>query len=292
MEIHLRMCQLPNCKGKHPSHSIQTITPCIWIPSPILFCIGWSHYWTPHFPPFQFSHGHGRPWAYEGGNLLPLQQGHWHSWSCLTLFLPHFSLVWPTFQSNLWPRTTICLGLHSRICLPPSIQHIPFHCLSPTDQQGDGMSKSGIGNLSKAVHLKQTQRMVIPTSHGRIQSQFCHPFCHTTNSVFLDDGIWTSCLSAPGKDLPPQSWEITFWSICCYNCPSFPWTPMFLSSRLTHLCLLLIHHLTSSDPSLLTLDSSSNFFLTHHVSPWLTPADSWSHLALFKPQVITLYSLS
>ena len=48
---------------------------------------------------------------------------------------------------------------------------------------------------------------------------------------------------------------------------SFPLTPMFHSVRLTHLRLPLIRHYSSSDSSSLTLDLSSDFFLTHCVSP-------------------------
>ena len=66
------------------------------------------------------------------------------------------------------------------------------------------MGKSEIGNLSKAVHLKQTRRMVIPIPYDRIHSQLCHPCCHTTNPVFVNDGLWTPCLPPLGKTFLPN----------------------------------------------------------------------------------------
>ena len=51
------------------------------------------------------------------------------------------------------------------------------------------MSEPRIQNLSKAVHHKQAQRMVNPSSHGRIHTQLHHPLCHPEDSILSHDGI-------------------------------------------------------------------------------------------------------
>ena len=191
IEIHLRMCWWPNRQSKHSPHSPWIVSPHSGISPPILFHTSWSHHWTTHFPQFQLYHGHGRPSAYKGGNLLPLHQGHWCSQSCPTLFLPHFSSIWPTLQGDLRQRTSICLHICLRTCPSPPIWCIPFNCLSPTDWWRDGTSKSGTGNLSKTIHLKWAWRMVNLAPYDRIHSQLCHSFCHTMDPILLDDGIQT-----------------------------------------------------------------------------------------------------
>ena len=57
------------------------------------------------------SHGCSRPWTYEGGNSLPLQQKYWHSRCSQTLFPPCFLSLQLIWQMHLWLRPSIHLSL-------------------------------------------------------------------------------------------------------------------------------------------------------------------------------------
>ena len=65
-------CALCQSAKVNTLHSSGSNPPCNQIPYPILLYLHWSHHWITPIWRLWLSHGHGRPWPYKGGNLLPL----------------------------------------------------------------------------------------------------------------------------------------------------------------------------------------------------------------------------
>ena len=122
-----------------------------------------------------------------------------------------------------WQGTPIHLHLVLGACLAPLVWHHPVYFLPSSNWWRNWTGQSGAQNLSKAVHLEQTWRMVILVTDGRICPQFHCPLSDSEISILPHDVLWTPCLLPSQKDLPTKPRKETLWSVLhswwCQSCP-------------------------------------------------------------------------
>ena len=170
LEIHCWMHCLQSKQSQHPPHCPCSLSLEIWLYLPFPTGLCGPYYWPTPQQIFWFSHGHSRPWAYEGGNSLPLQQKYWHSRYSQTLFPPCLPSLWFTQQMHLWLRPLVYLSLCKRTYLASEIWSQTLLCLPPTNRWRDRESKSGTRNLPLYLLWWTPREMGRPSSHGRILS--------------------------------------------------------------------------------------------------------------------------
>ena len=186
--LHLEICcwmhYLPSKQSQHPPYCPCSLSLEIWLYLPFSTGLCGPYYWpTPQWI-FWFSHGHSRPWAYEGGNSLPLQQKYQCGRCSQTLFPPWLPSLWLTWQMHLRLRPSIHLSLCKRTYLPSEIWPQTLLCLPPTNQWRDRESKSGARNLPPHLLQWTLRKIGRPSPHGRILSQLYHPLCYQQVTIF------------------------------------------------------------------------------------------------------------
>ena len=160
-EICCQMRCLPSKQSQHLLHHPCSLALEIWLYLPFPTGLCGSYYWSTPQWIFWLSHGCSRPWAYEGGNSLPLQQKYWCSRCSQTLFPPCFPSLQLTWQMHL-----LCKRTH-----PPSeIRPQTLLCLPLTNWWRDTESKSGTRNLPSYLLWWTSWEMGRPSPHDRILS--------------------------------------------------------------------------------------------------------------------------